>query len=375
MNKDVFLYGTLRYVPLLETVLGRSDFETMPASLADHAAMTVSGETYPGLRAQKGGKADGVLLISPTEADLERLDFYEGDYHYALGPVTVETATGARSARAYLPTDGQPPGNGAWDFDAWREAYGEATALAAAEVMALKGEMTPAEVRAIYPTILIRAWSALRARTGVAPADLRRSHGASEVEIRARRKPYTDYFGVSEMHLRHPVVDGGTGPEIRRAAFLMGDAVTVLPYDPVRDRVLVIGQFRYGPFMRRDPRPWCLEPIAGRVDPGEVPEKTARRETREEAGLDVGALHLIGRYYPSPAAVTEWLVSYVALADLPDSVAGRGGLDSEAEDIVSHVISYDRLMELVASGEVATGPLLLSAYWLSAHRDRLRALA
>ena len=372
---DIFLYGTLRHAPLLEVVLGRKDLSLESASLLDHTAMRVSGETYPGLRASPMGTAEGVLLQESNAGDLERLDFYESDYHYALEPVTVETSNGPRSAHAFLPTDAQPPADGPWDFEAWRDAYGAATTFAAEEYMALMGEMSAAEVREIYPTILIRAWSRLRAETEVAPADLRRSHLDSEIEVLGDSKPYTGYFGLSETRLRHPVAGGGLGPEIRRAAFLMGDAVTVLPYDPVRDAVLVIDQFRYGPFMRGDPRPWALEPIAGRVDPGEAPEATARREAMEEAGLDLGALHLVGRYYPSPAAVTEWLVSYVALADLPVGVAGQGGLESEAEDIVSHVIPFDRLMGLVASGEVATGPLLLSAYWLLAHRDRLRGLA
>ena len=44
----------------------------------------------------------------------------------------------------------------------------------------------------------------------------------------------------------------------------------------------------------------------------------------------------------------------------------------EVEDIRGHLISFDRLMELVASGEIATAPLILTALWLQRERARLR---
>ena len=70
--------------------------------------------------------------------------------------------------------------------------------------------------------------------------------------------------------------------------------------------------------------------------------------------------------------MTEYLLSYVGLADLPDDVAGIGGLAAEAEDIRSHILSFDALMDLVGSGEADNGPLILTALWLARHRDVIR---
>ncbi len=162
---------------------------------------------------------------------------------------------------------------------------------------------------------------------------------------------------------------------VTRAGFVGGDAVTVLPYDPVRDRVLVIEQFRFGPYLRGDPRPWVLEPIAGRIDAGESPGDCAHREAWEEAGVVLHALEDIAAYYPSPGAYTEFLYSFIGLADLPDEAAGTGGVDYENEDIRAHVLSFDRLMELVSTGEAGCGPLVLSALWLQQNRARLRGAA
>ena len=98
------------------------------------------------------------------------------------------------------------------------------------------------------------------------------------------------------------------------------------PYDPVRDTVMLVEQFRFGPHARGDARSWSLEPIAGRIDPFETPEVAVRREAAEEARLSLHALHRIGRYYVSPGAVTEYLITYVGIANLPASAEGVSGL-------------------------------------------------
>ncbi len=220
--------------------------------------------------------------------------------------------------------------------------------------------------------IQMRAATKGRARAVASPAELRSARRSSEIKVQSKTTPYVNYFAVEEHNLSFPRFDGAMSPVVNRAAFLGGDAVTVLPYDPQRDSVLIVEQFRVGPYMRGDQLPWHLEPIAGRIDPGETPENTARREALEEANLSIGALEHVGNYYPSPGAVTEYLYSYVALCDLPETVAGLGGMLGEAEDIRSHVIPFARLMELVQSGEADNAPLLISAYWLSQNRERLR---
>lgn len=206
---------------------------------------------------------------------------------------------------------------------------------------------------------------------------MRRRAVGVDIAVSRRDEPYSRYFAVEEYALSFRRFDGSMSPTIERAVFVSGDAATVLPYDPRRDRVLLIEQFRPGPFARGDAQPWLLEPIAGRIDPGETPEEAARREAHEEAGLELGRLIEVGHYYPSPAAKAEFLYTYVALADLPDGIEGNTarGMASEVEDIRAHLLDFAGLMALVASGEAANGPLLLSAWWLAAHRDALRAEA
>lgn len=253
-------------------------------------------------------------------------------------------------------------------------AAGDAVLLATArDVMALYGRVSAAEVAARLGSMLVRGAS--RARVVSGPTSLRHRAGPGDVVVRAERLPYARFFALEEVDVAWRRFDGSLSDSVTRAAFVSGDAVTVLPYDPRRDRVLVVEQFRAGPLARGDGQCWLIEAIAGRVDAGETPEAAARREAVEEAGLQLDHLEEVARYYPSPGAVSEFLYSYVALADLPDGVAGVFGLAEEAEDIRGHLVSFDRLMELVASGEIENAPLILTALWLQRERGRLRGAA
>jgi nudix-type nucleoside diphosphatase (YffH/AdpP family) len=241
--------------------------------------------------------------------------------------------------------------------------------LALAVKMRAHGQMSPERVAKRLPSLRVEAAS--RVRAAAAPARGLRQ-GSGEVEAGVPRASHAGFFGLDVYSLRHRRFDGDMSAELQREVFAIGDAVTVLPYDPVQDRVLLIEQFRVGPLGRGDPLPWQLEAIAGRIDPGETPEAAARREAVEEAGLVLGALEKVAEYYPSPGAVAEYLYSYVALCDLPDGVAGVFGAEAEGEDIKGHLLAFDRLVEVMNSGEIGNAPLLLTVLWLQRERARLR---
>ena len=186
------------------------------------------------------------------------------------------------------------------------------------------------------------------------------------------RRPYKNNFSVVEHDISVPRFNGEHSERMTRAAFISGDAVSVLPYDPVRDRVMLIEQFRFGPHVRGDNRPWKLEAIAGRIDAGESPEETAKREAVEETGLTLRKLIPAFKGYPAPGAVDEYMYSFIGLADLPDGITGVSGLESEDEDIQSHLFDFAEAMALLEKGLIDTGPLISSLLWLALHRDTIR---
>ncbi len=368
--QSLFFYGTLCHLPLLDAVLGRKA-GAVAASLPDFTVSWVQDQAFPMIAPLAGGTVCGVLVRGLDAADMARITFYTAGYSVQSRVLSVKTDTGAESAVVYFPDTGVWRPGRPWILADWADVWGDTVVATAGDVMALFGVTDAGAVGKRRTAMLVRGAGRVRAAR-ISPATLRRQPLRGDVEVVQRHFPYANFFAVEEYDLSFRRFDGSMSAVVNRATFVSGDAVTVLPYDPVRDRVLLVEQFRAGPFGRGDANPWQLEAVAGRIDPGETAEAAARREAVEEAGLQLGALLPVAEYYPTPAAKTEYLYSYLALCDLPDGVAGVFGVPGEAENIRGHLVSFDQLMELVASGEISNAPLILTALWLQRERLRLR---
>lgn len=368
----LFFFGTLRFRPLLATVLGR-DPQPEDATLPGFHAVWAQGEAFPMLVDSSGQAAEGVLLRDVSEAEMQRLRFYEGAFSYDLVPVEVAGPHGPEPAQVFTPRDAPWQPGAPWSLDTWIRDWGTLTRIAAGEVMRAHGRETAQEVAARLPIIRARAQAHVNAAARRRPVTASSPLTHDDVEVTRLDRPYEKFFTVEEYETRFRRFDGGWSASGARAVFNAAEAVTVLPYDPARDMVMLIEQLRMGPYALGDPQPWFLEPVAGIVDAGESHEETAQRETLEEAHLTLDALHKVAGYYPSPGGIAQYLVSYVGIADLRDERKRTGGLVSEGENIRNVLVSYDALLAMLDSGELVNAPLILTVQWLMLNRDRLRA--
>ena len=186
-----------------------------------------------------------------------------------------------------------------------------------------------------------------------------------DIEVLARETVCQGYFRVERIRLRHRLYEGDMGPEIVREVFERGHAVAVLPYDPVRDEVVLIEQFRVGPFARGDV-PWQLEIIAG-----EDTLEVAHREAAEEADLELEELVPILDYYSSPGASTEHIAVFCARVDAT-TAGGVHGLAEEGEDIRVVVMGFADTMAALRAGRIMASPAIIALQWLALNRDDLR---
>ena len=190
-----------------------------------------------------------------------------------------------------------------------------------------------------------------------------------DVELRASEVVYQGHFRVELLRLRHRLYGGGMGPEISREILRRGDAVAVLPYDVERDEVVMVEQFRIGPYVRGE-SPWQLEIIAGLIEPGELADQVAIRESREEAGLALGDVTLIHEFYTSPGATSECIKLYLAPVDARQA-GGVHGLKDEGEDIRVVVLPFDAAMAALREGRIKSSPAVVALQWLALnHRDQ-----
>ncbi len=193
---------------------------------------------------------------------------------------------------------------------------------------------------------------------------------ADDVRVLACDTVFQGYFRIDRYRLQHRRHDGGWTEELTREVFERGHAVGVLPYDPLRDEVVLIEQFRVGAHAAGW-APWQLEVVAGIIDEGETAEEVARRESLEEAGLTLLELAPISDFLVSQGAVSETVRLFCGRVDATGA-GGIHGLEHEGEDIKVVVVPFAELPALLAANKVTNATGLVALQWLLLNRDRLR---
>lgn len=193
---------------------------------------------------------------------------------------------------------------------------------------------------------------------------------AEDVEVLSREHCFKGFYRLDRLRLRHRQFAGDMGPVLSRELFVRPDAVCVLPYDPIRDEVVLIEQFRVGA-LGKDANPWLLELVAGLIDKDEQPEEVAHREAQEEADLLLGPLWPVTRYFPSPGGSDEFVHLYIGRCD-SQGAGGVHGLAEEGEDIRVHVLPFSEAWQAVSDGVINNAASIIAIQWLALHRDEVR---
>ena len=181
---------------------------------------------------------------------------------------------------------------------------------------------------------------------------------------------YSGFFKLLGIELTHDLFEGCESRVLRRELLDRGHAAAVLPYDPVRDEVVLIEQFRIG--AGDDPSgPWVIEIIAGLYETDESELQVIHREAEEEAGCTITDLIPMHRYYSSPGSSNEQVHIYFARTQTAN-LGGIHGIDEEGEDIRVHVVSSDTAFEWLDTGRIDSALPIIALQWFRLNRDRIR---
>ncbi len=160
-------------------------------------------------------------------------------------------------------------------------------------------------------------------------------------------------FDGARIKVRVDEVAMADGRRARREVVEHPDAVVILA---LRDdgNIAFVRQWRHP-----TGRP-LLELPAGRVDPGESPEQTARRELREEVGLDPARLDFARGFYVAPGFADEFLHGFIA-RDCTESPLEA----DEDEELIVEWKPLGEAIELVDSGEIIDAKSVILLQYLA----------
>jgi ADP-ribose pyrophosphatase len=192
-----------------------------------------------------------------------------------------------------------------------------------------------------------------------------------QFEVLDTETVYQGFFRLEQYTLKHTLFKGGWSQPITRELFRRGNCVAVLLYDPQRDEVVLIEQFRVGAVHQPD-RAWLIEIVAGAIEAGETAEDVAYREAIEEAGCEIKELLEIQQFYTTPGGCSERITLFCGRVD-SSAVGGVHGLVEEDEDIRVTAVKFAQVFKMLEDGDIESGIPIIAIQWLYIHREQLRA--
>ncbi|HCR0612719.1 TPA: GDP-mannose pyrophosphatase NudK [Klebsiella aerogenes] len=147
----------------------------------------------------------------------------------------------------------------------------------------------------------------------------------------------------------------------KREVYDRGNGATVLLYNPNKQSVVLVRQFRVATWVNGNPDGMLIETCAGLLD-NDAPEVCIRKEAIEKTGYQVGEARKVFELYMSPGGVTELIHFFIAEYSEAQRANRGGGVDDEDIEVLE--LPFVRALEMVASGEIQDGKAVILLQYL-----------
>ena len=192
----------------------------------------------------------------------------------------------------------------------------------------------------------------------------------ADFEVIDKKICFQGFFRLDRYRLRYRLFNGGWCHPVVREVFERGHAAAVLPYDPVKNEIIMIEQFRVGA-MAEPGGAWLLEIVAGIIEKHESAIDVVKRESIEEAGCEITDLIPLCDYLVSPGGTTERIALFCGKVDATHA-GGIHGVIEEGEDIKVHVLALEAALALLKAGKINSASAIIALQWLALNRDYVR---
>jgi 8-oxo-dGTP pyrophosphatase MutT (NUDIX family) len=172
--------------------------------------------------------------------------------------------------------------------------------------------------------------------------------------LQSNGPPMTDpvrslYRGrIVHLGLETVVLPGGRSIELEIVRHPGGAAVAAVDE---KDRVCLVHQYRHAG------GGWMWELPAGKIDNQEDPKSTARRELREEGGVEAQRWRSLGRMHSSPGVFDEVIHLFLA-----QGLTHTGQGLEEDEVLEVHWLDLNQALQWAVSGEITDAKTVVGLF-------------
>jgi ADP-ribose pyrophosphatase len=180
-------------------------------------------------------------------------------------------------------------------------------------------------------------------------------------------KAYRDY------HRYNVTLQDKDGPVVQeRDVLIAGKVIVVIPIDVARQEIVLIRQFRL-PAHLANGRGDLVEFVAGRVEAGESLMEAARRECKEEIGVEPGKVVELFTFLSTPGVTDEEITIFLAAVDAV--TVHEGPLTApDGERLFVHRVSIDAAVSALDRHTMRGSPMIIGLQWLALNRESIAGL-
>jgi len=180
-------------------------------------------------------------------------------------------------------------------------------------------------------------------------------------------KAYRDY------HRYNVTLQGKDGRVVQeRDVMIAGKVIVVIPIDVARQEIVLIRQFRV-PAHLANGRGDLVEFVAGRVEAGESLIEAARRECKEEIGIEPGKAVELLTFLSTPGVTDEEVTIFLAAVDATKVHEGPL-ITPDGEQLYVHRVSIDAAISALDRHTMRGSPMIIGLQWLALNRERIAGL-
>lgn len=147
----------------------------------------------------------------------------------------------------------------------------------------------------------------------------------------------------------------------KREVYDRGNGATVLLYNPRKQTVVLVRQFRVATWVNGNDDGMLIETCAGLLD-NDDPETCIRKEAIEETGYEVGDARKLFELFMSPGGVTELIHFFIAEYSDAQRKTRGGGVDDEDIEVLE--LPFNEALQMVTRGEIRDGKAVILLQYL-----------
>ena len=183
----------------------------------------------------------------------------------------------------------------------------------------------------------------------------------NDLQIKSKKLLLSSYLKLFNYNIKIKSFKDKNVKIITRDLIAAKNSVSILLFDPLKNLIMLVEQFRIGDYKRN---PWTLEVISGTVNPcSKNVINFIIKETKEESNIRCLDIIYLLSYLNSPGISNEITYLYLGIfnSKRDENILGLSG---ESEELKTHLFDLDVALSLIGKGIINHPSSIISILWL-----------